>query len=100
MGGVTVGAHRLRVVLDDYAPFERWIVVKTNELVTVPVEQKALPSSPFYGTWWFWTGTAVAVIGGGVAVAYLATHGSSGGGSTGATGVAVSVNANDAIAHH
>ncbi len=99
MGGVPVGAHRLRIVLDGYAPFEKWIVVKTNETVTVPVEQRALPSSPFYATWWFWTGTAVAVIGGGVALAFV-LKGKGGGGEPGATGVAVSVNANDAFNHH
>jgi hypothetical protein len=99
MGGVPVGAHRLRIVLDGYVPYEKWIVVKTNETVTVPVEQKALPSSPFYATWWFWTGTAVAVIGGGVALAFVLKS-KGGGGEPGATGVAVSVNANDAFNHH
>jgi PEGA domain-containing protein len=96
MGGVPIGAHRLRVVLEGYGPFERWIVVKTNEIVTVPVEQKELPSSPFYATWWFWTGTAAVIVGGGVAAAFL-LKGSGSGSGAGATGVAVSVNANDAF---
>jgi hypothetical protein len=94
MGNVLIGARRVRVVSNDYEPFERWVVVKANELITVPVHQKAVPSS-LVEKWWFWTG--IAVLAGGAATAvFFATRGGSGGG---ATGVDVSVNSVNAFTH-
>jgi hypothetical protein len=96
MGNIPVGARRVRVVAGDYEPFDRWVVVKTNELVTVPVQQKAIPSSVIE-KWWFWTGLAL-LAGGAATGIYFATRGGSGG-SAGATGVDVAVNTNDAFTH-
>lgn len=95
MGGVDAGARRLRVVADGYEPFERWVVVKKDQVTTVPVQLVELESGPFYASWWFWTLTAGAVVGGAVATAVVLTNQDEPAG--GATGVNVSVNADAAF---
>ncbi len=94
MGNVGIGARCLRVVADGYVPFERWVVVQKNRTTSVPVQLVALESAPFYATWWFWTLTAGAVVGAGVATAVLVTRDDTPGGST---GVNISVNADSAF---
>jgi hypothetical protein len=96
MGSVPIGARRVRVIAPDYEPFERYVVVKTNETTSVPAQQQAVPSS-LVEKWWFWTGLVAIVAGGTATGIYFATRGS--GGSSGATGVNVAVNANDTFTH-
>ncbi len=95
MSKVPVGAHRLRIASDDHLPFERWIVVKTDKVTAVPVQLEDRPSSPFYATWWFWTAAAVGVAGAAVGTAFLLSG--DGGGTPGATGVNVAVDADAAF---
>lgn len=94
MGNVEAGARRLRVVAEGYEAFERWIVVKQGQVTSVPVQLVELESGPFYTSWWFWTLTAGAVVGGAVATAVVLTTQDEPGG---ATGVNVSVNADAAF---
>lgn len=93
MANIPIGARKIQVLADDYQAFERWVVVKNGELVTVPVQQTALESSPFYATWWFWTVTGVVVAGAAVGSAVAL----SGGDSSGETGVSISANADSAF---
>jgi hypothetical protein len=93
MANIPIGARRVQVLADNYQAFERWVVVKQEERVTVAVEQRAVDSSPFYATWWFWTITGAVVAGAAVGSA-LAFSGDSGGGET---GVSLSVNADSAF---
>ena len=88
MAGVSIGARRVQIVADGYAPFEP----------TLAVAQVELPSTPFYATWWFWTATAVAVGGGATAAILLGGGGDTPGGTpAGATGVGIGINADDAL---
>jgi hypothetical protein len=96
MGNVDIGARRVRVVLDGYQAFERFVVVQRDRVTTVPVQLVELESSPFYATWWFWTITGAAVVGGGVTAAVLLTR-DDGTAPPGTTGVNVSVNADSAF---
>jgi hypothetical protein len=95
MGNIDIGARRVRVVADGYQPFEAWVVVKKDQLTTVPVQLVELESAPFYATWWFWTITGAAVVGGATAAAVLLTRDD--GTTGGTTGVNVSVNADTAF---
>ncbi|MEQ9501978.1 MAG: hypothetical protein RIT81_34210 [Deltaproteobacteria bacterium] len=95
MSKIPVGARRVRVASEDHLPFERWVVVKTDKVTAVPVDLQDKPSSPFYATWWFWTATAVGVAGAAVGTAYLL--GRDDGGTPGATGVNVAVDADAAF---
>jgi hypothetical protein len=95
MGNIDIGARRVRVVADGYQPFEAWVVVKKDQLTTVPVQLVELESAPFYATWWFWTITGAAVVGGATAAAVLLTR--EDGSTGGTTGVNVSVNADSAF---
>jgi hypothetical protein len=94
MGNVDIGARRVRVVEEGYQPFERFVVVQRDRVTTVPVQMVELESAPFYATWWFWTITGAAVVGGGVTAAVLLTRPDD---PAGTTGVNVSVNADSAF---
>jgi hypothetical protein len=91
MGGVAVGSHRVVVQKDGMRPWERWIVVERDGVTQVAVQQVA-DDPPFYATWWFWTagGATVAATGAVVAAVLLLNP-------SGATGVNVSVNADQAL---
>lgn len=93
MAQIPIGARRVRVVSDDHVPFEQWVVVKTDRVTAVPVQQLDRPSGPFYATWWFWTAAAVGVAGAAVGTALLL----SGDDAAGATGVNVAVDADAAF---
>lgn len=67
MGGVVVGAHRLEVQADGMEPFERWIIVERDEVLSVSVTQR-VADTPVYTTWWFWTATGATAVAVGAAV--------------------------------
>lgn len=90
MAAVPIGARKVQVIGEDQQPFERWVVVKTDELTTVAVRQEAVASSAFYQTWWFWTAAAAGVAGAAVGAAVLLGRESA---APGETGVNVAVNA-------
>lgn len=94
MANIPVGARRLQVISEDHQPFERWIVVKTNEVTTVPVQQEALPSAAVYQTWWFWSLAAAGVAGTAVGAAFLLKGDDAAGGQT---GVNVAINSDRAF---
>ena len=96
MAGVSIGARRVQIVADGYAPFEQHVIVRNGIETTLAVAQVELPSTPFYATWWFWTATAVAVGGGATAAILLGGGGDTPGGTpAGATGVGI--DADDAL---
>lgn len=98
MAGVSIGARRVQIVADGYAPFEQHVIVRNGIETTLAVAQVELPSTPFYATWWFWTATAVAVGGGATAAILLGGGGDTPGGTpAGATGVGIGINADDAL---
>ena len=91
MGGVVVGAHRLEVQTEGMKPLTRWIIVERDQLLSVAVALEA-DESPFYTTWWFWTGTGAGVVATAAAVTGVALL--LGGGRT---GVNVQLNADRAF---
>jgi hypothetical protein len=92
MAGLDIGARRVQVIADEHAPFERWIVIRKDETTTFAVVQVADSVKPVYQTWWFWTVVGVAVVGGATGAAFALRPG-----DDNATGVNVSVNANEAF---
>ncbi|MCC7381025.1 MAG: PEGA domain-containing protein [Deltaproteobacteria bacterium] len=92
LGRVPVGARRVQIVADGHEPVERWVVVKTDQLTSIAIEQRALEGRAFYATWWFWSLAAAGVAGAAVATAMVAS-----GGSPGQTGVNAQINADDAF---
>jgi hypothetical protein len=71
---ITVGAgsHVIRLSKDGYHGAQTAAVVGAGErkIVNVPLEKE----TPIYAKWWFWTGIAVVVAGGVVAVVALNTE--------------------------
>lgn len=87
MGQIPSGARRVRVVAEDFQPFERWVVVQSGKVTSIPVKLEPTPSAPIYATWWFWTGAAVVVAGAAVGTVALLSSGEDN------TGVNVMLNA-------
>ena len=92
MAGVEIGARRVQIIAEDYAPYERWVVIRKDETTAVAVVQLATPKAPIHQTWWFWTLVGVAVVGGATGAAFALRPA-----SDSATGVNVAVNANEAF---
>lgn len=75
MGQIPSGARRVRVVAEDFQAFERWVVVQSGKVTSIPVKLEPTPSAPIYATWWFWTGAAVVVAGAAVGTVALLSSG-------------------------
>ncbi len=94
MAGIPIGAHLITLTVEGYQPFTTAVVVKRDQLCTVPAQQLVIEDPPVYATWWFWTLGAAGALGiGGAAagVAYLML-----GPDSSPSGVNVAVNADSA----
>ncbi len=90
--GLTIGAHRVWIVLEGMIPYEAWVIIKADELASLAADQKEVPADPIYTRWWFWTVAGVVVAGGtaaGIGAAMM--------GGSESSGVTIAIGSGDAF---
>lgn len=94
IGGLTVGPHQVRVVLEGFEPFQEWVIIRPTKTTSVSVQLSEI-APPFYATWWFWTAAGVVVAGGTVATYFGVSEAST---IPAQTGVPITFNYDKALA--